>query len=85
MIECELLAPKDAGSILGLTTSGVIRLARSGRLPELRDRSGRRLFRLLDVECLAADRHSRALRKHLQVESRRGAPRDTAAKSKSLR
>ena len=51
-----LLSPKDAGRLLGLSTSGVIRLALLGRLPELRDSSGRRLFHKEDVERVAADR-----------------------------
>ena len=52
----ELLCPRDAGRILDLTTSGVIRLARTGDLPELRDSGGRRLFRRVDVERLAERR-----------------------------
>ena len=52
----DLLSPRDAGTKLGLTTSGVIKLARSGKLPELRDSSGRRLFRVDDVQALATER-----------------------------
>lgn len=52
----ELLSPRDAGHRLGLTTSGVIKLARTGKLPELRDSSGRRLFRAEDVERVVAER-----------------------------
>ena len=52
----ELLAPRDAGQLLGLTTSGVIKLARAGTLREIRDSSGRRLFRRRDVEHLVRRR-----------------------------
>jgi hypothetical protein len=58
----DLLCPRDADVVLDLTTSGVIRLARIGELPELRDSGGRRLFRRGDVEQLAhARRERRAL------------------------
>ena len=49
----DLLCPRDAGRLLELTTSAVIRLARIGKLPELRDSGGRRLFRRADVERFA--------------------------------
>lgn len=52
----DLLSPRDAGRRLGITTSGVIQLARRGKLNELRDSAGRRLFRIEDVEKLAAER-----------------------------
>ena len=52
----DLLCPRDAGHLLGLTTSAVIRLARIGKLPELRDSSGRRFFHRADVERLVAIR-----------------------------
>lgn len=51
-----LLAPRDAGRMLGVSTSRVQQLARSGQLPELRDSSNRRLFRFEDVEGLAKRR-----------------------------
>ncbi|HEV8340693.1 MAG TPA: MerR family transcriptional regulator [bacterium] len=47
-----LLAPKDAASRLGVTTARVQQLAREGKLRELRDSAGRRLFRPQDVERL---------------------------------
>lgn len=53
-----LLAPRDAGRLLGVTTSRVIQLARAGRLAELRDSAGRRYFRLEDVERLRARREA---------------------------
>ena len=52
----QLLAPRDAGYLLGLTTSGVIKLARAGTLREIRDSAGRRLFRREDVERLRVER-----------------------------
>jgi predicted site-specific integrase-resolvase len=45
-----LLSPRDAGKRLGVSTARVIQLARDGRLRELRDSAGRRLFRPADVE-----------------------------------
>lgn len=56
----ELLAPRDAGRRLGITTAGITRLAESGRLPEIRDSAGRRLFRREDVEKLAREREAAA-------------------------
>lgn len=59
-----LLSPRDAGHELGLTTSGVIALARSGKLPELRDTSGRRFFDSTDVAlAVKARRAAHAKRK----------------------
>ncbi len=52
----ELLCPRDAGRILQLTTSGVIRLERIGQLPAMRDSAGRRLFRRDDVVRVAEHR-----------------------------
>ena len=51
-----LMAPRDAGRMLGVSTSRVIQLARSGRLPEIRDSANRRLFWPEDVERLAKER-----------------------------
>jgi excisionase family DNA binding protein len=51
-----LLAPKDAAKALGVTTSRVQQLAREGRLREIRDSGGRRLFRPRDVERLRWER-----------------------------
>jgi len=52
----EFLCPRDAGRLLDLTTGAVIRLARIGQLPELRDSGGRRFFRRADVERLVETR-----------------------------
>ena len=59
----DFLCPRDAGHLLELTTSGVIRLARVGQLPEVRDSGGRRLFRREDVEQLADKRKRSGLQK----------------------
>ncbi|MDR7392779.1 MAG: MerR family transcriptional regulator [Armatimonadota bacterium] len=56
MATLTLLAPRDAGRLLGVTTARVQQLAREGKLPELRDSAGRRLFRLEDVETLRRER-----------------------------
>jgi hypothetical protein len=45
-----LLAPRDAGRILGLSSSRMAQLDREGRLPALRDSAGRRLFTVEAVE-----------------------------------
>lgn len=50
-----LLTPSDAGRVLGLSSRRVIQLADAGRLPVVRTRLGR-LFRLEDVQRLAAER-----------------------------
>lgn len=55
----DLLSPRDAGRRLGLTTSGIIRLALVGALPEVRDSAGRRLFLAKDVERVARERELR--------------------------
>jgi hypothetical protein len=51
-----LLAPRDAGKILGVSTSRVIQLARLRLLRELRDSANRRYFLLEDVERVARAR-----------------------------
>ncbi|MDR7400579.1 MAG: MerR family transcriptional regulator [Armatimonadota bacterium] len=53
-----LLAPKDAAQRLGVTTSRVQQLAREGKLREIRDSQGRRLFRPEDVERLRRQREA---------------------------
>ncbi len=60
-----LLAPRDAGRLLGVTTSAVIRLDERGKLSALRDSAGRRLFRREDVERLLRERqgHPRPARR----------------------
>ncbi|HXE73652.1 MAG TPA: helix-turn-helix domain-containing protein [Candidatus Nitrosotenuis sp.] len=60
MVE-KLLAPKDAAAMLGVTTARVQQLAREGKLPEIRDSAGRRLFRLEDVERLKHERERQRL------------------------
>lgn len=69
----QLLSPRDAGRLLGISTYGVIQLDRRGRLRALRDSSGRRLFRRADVVKLLRERAARpqmllerALRAHQQ-------------------
>ena len=59
-----LLSPRDAGRRLGLTTSGVVRLALVGTLPELRDSSGRRLFEEEAVERVRRAREAARARRH---------------------
>ena len=54
----DLLSPRDAGKLLSLTSSGTARLAQTGRLPEVRDSAGRRLFRRADVERVAEQRRA---------------------------
>lgn len=68
----DLLSPRDAGHLLGLTTSGVIKLARRSKLPEQRDSSGRRFFLRADVERAVVER-AVAARARLGKTS----PRDT--------
>ena len=51
-----LLAPRDVGRRLHLSTSRVIQLDREGRLRALRDSVGRRFCLADDVECFAAER-----------------------------
>ena len=58
-----LLAPKDAGALLGVCTERVQQLDREGKLRALRDSAGRRLFRLRDVERLRAEREGNLSRK----------------------
>ncbi len=40
-----LLAPKDAGAMVGLSTARLQQLDREGRFRALRDSAGRRLYR----------------------------------------
>ena len=53
-----LLAPRDAGKRLGITTSAVIALNISGRLTALRDSANRRLFRAADIDREVARRRA---------------------------
>lgn len=59
-----LLAPKDAGKLLGVSSERVQQLDRAGKLRALRDSAGRRLFREKDVLRLKAlrERAARAAR-----------------------
>jgi len=57
-----LLSPRDAGKLLDIGTARVIQLAREGQLRELRDSSGRRLFKRADVEQCARERAARRAR-----------------------
>jgi predicted site-specific integrase-resolvase len=45
----ELLSPRDAGRLLGLTSWRMQQLDREGKLRAFRDSAGRRLFRKADV------------------------------------
>jgi DNA-binding transcriptional MerR regulator len=51
-----LLAPRDAGKLLGITSSAVVKLDERGRLHAIRDSAGRRLFRREDVLRLVRER-----------------------------
>lgn len=62
MTASDLMSPRDAGRLLGVTTSRVVQLALAGQLPELRDSAGRRLFLRGDVEVLARQRRARRSR-----------------------
>lgn len=52
----KLLAPRDAGRLLGLTTARMQQLDREGKPRALRDSAGRRLFRERDVLRVKAER-----------------------------
>ena len=54
-----LLAPRDVGRRLKLSTSRVIQLDREGALPALRDSSGRRIYLAETVERFAREREER--------------------------
>jgi DNA-binding transcriptional MerR regulator len=54
-----LLAPKEVGRRLQLSTSRIAQLDREGRLPSIRDSSGRRLFTEEVVEQFAREREVR--------------------------
>ena len=56
MNEQTLLSSRDAGRILGLTPSGVRRLADVGDLEAIRDSTGRRLFDRRTVDAVARAR-----------------------------
>lgn len=54
-----VLSARDAGHLLGLTPSGVRRLAEAGQLRGFRDSTGRRLFLKRHVEEVARQRCAR--------------------------
>lgn len=64
-----LLAPKDAGKLLGVTTTRIQQLEREGHLPAIRDSAGRRLFREVDVLRLARERRHQAKRRVAAVRA----------------
>lgn len=66
MTTMKLLSPRDAGRLLGVTTARVQQLAREGKLPEIRDSAGRRLFRQEDVERLKREQE-RARQRNARV------------------
>lgn len=55
-----LLAPRDVGKRLKLSTSRVIQLDREGVLRAIRDSAGRRFYDSETVEQFAAEREQRA-------------------------
>lgn len=55
-----LLAPQDVARRLKLSTSRVVQLDREGKLPALRDSSGRRLYDPEAVEQFARERERAA-------------------------
>ena len=57
-----LLAPRDVGRRLRLSTSRVIQLDREGILPAMRDSAGRRLYDADAVETFALQREARLAR-----------------------
>jgi DNA-binding transcriptional MerR regulator len=56
-----LLAPRDAARRLNLSTSRLMQLDREGKLPALRDSSGRRLYEPETVERFARERAQAAI------------------------
>lgn len=69
-----LLAPRDVGRRLNLSTSRVVQLDREGVLRALRDSAGRRFYDAETVEHFAAERQA----KRDQVTAERDAKRDQA-------
>lgn len=56
------LSPRDAGRVLGISTSRVQQLGIEGKLHEYRDSAGRRMFAAEDVERLRVERERTARR-----------------------
>jgi hypothetical protein len=54
----QLLSPRDAGRLLGLSTPRLQQLDREGRLRALRDSAGRRFFKRATVEAFRQKRES---------------------------
>jgi DNA-binding transcriptional MerR regulator len=59
-----ILAPRDVARRLNLSTSRLAQLDREGRLPALRDSSGRRFYDAEVVERFARQREQSAERHH---------------------
>ncbi len=45
----KLLSPRDAGALIGVSTARMQQFDREGKLRALRDSSGRRIYREIDV------------------------------------
>ena len=60
VVRITLLAPRDVGKRLKLSTSRVIQLDREGVLRAIRDSAGRRFYDSETVEHFAAERERRA-------------------------
>jgi hypothetical protein len=56
----QLLSPRDAGRLLGLSTPRLQQLDREGRLKALRDSAGRRFFTWASVEAFRQQREAQA-------------------------
>jgi hypothetical protein len=54
--EAMLLAPRDAGRLLGITSAGVTRLCERGQIPAIRDSANRRLFRAGPMSTVSSER-----------------------------
>ncbi len=61
----QILTVRDAGAILGITSSAVRALEIRGRLRAFRDSTGRRLFLVEDVERLKRERERRRETRHV--------------------
>jgi excisionase family DNA binding protein len=55
----EIVSPSDAAQRIGVSTRRILQLVEAGRLPAIMDSSGRRTFRVEDLERLARDRQRR--------------------------
>jgi len=68
----KVLAPRDAGLRLNLTTSRLAQLDREGVLPAIRDSAGRRFYDPDVIERPAHEREARRARSAGDVQSARG-------------